>query len=140
MLTTAYQRLGREAGRADTVYQVLEVIRDGLPVIFFERGAELLGVTRQDYASLIGLRLSEVQLAKRRDFRLSSSSSERILMISDMAIQCDDYFGNTDKRNSWLNRPNLSLGNATPLSVCDTALGISLVIDTITRMKIGFAA
>lgn len=140
MLTTAYQRLGGEAGRSDTVYRVLEVIRDGLPMIFFDRGAELLGVTHQVYASLIGLRLSQVQLAKKRDFRLSSSSSERILMISDMAIQCDDYFGDVEKRNRWLNRPNLTLGNVAPLSICDTAMGINLVNDTITRMKIGFAA
>ncbi|GMQ45047.1 antitoxin Xre/MbcA/ParS toxin-binding domain-containing protein [Vibrio sp. 10N] len=140
MLTVAYQRLGGEESSADTVYQVVEVIRDGLPVIFFERGTELLGVTRQDYASLIGLRLSEVQLAKKRNIRLSSSSSERILMISNLVILCDDYFGDIEKRNRWLNRPNLTLGNMPPLAICDTAMGISLVNDIITRMKLGFAA
>jgi putative toxin-antitoxin system antitoxin component (TIGR02293 family) len=141
MPTTAYQRLGGEAGREDTtVYQALEVIRDGLPVIFFERGAELLGVSRQDYASLIGLSLSQIQRAKKRNIRLSSTASERILMISNLVILSDNYFGDPEKRDRWLHRPNLNLGNSTPLSVCDTTMGIRLVSDIITRMTHGFSA
>lgn len=140
MLTTVYQKLGGERGKADTVYQALDVIRDGLPVQFFEQGMKLLGVNRKDYASLVGLSQSQVQRAKKGNFRLNSSSSERILLISNMVIQCDAYFGDIEKRNRWLNRPNLTLGNVTPLSICDTTMGISLVNDIITRMKLGFAA
>ncbi|MBE3707603.1 DUF2384 domain-containing protein [Vibrio parahaemolyticus] len=77
---------------------------------------------------------------KKANMRLSPASSEHVLMLTDLVVQCDSYFDDIEKRNHWLNCPNLSLGNATPISICDTAMGIKLVSEAIVKLKSGFVA
>lgn len=120
--------------------QSLVVIRDGLPVLFFEKGREHLSVSKSVYAQLIGVSLSSIQRMKKANIRLSPASSEHVLMLTDLVVQCDSYFDDIEKRNHWLNCPNLSLGNATPISICDTAMGIKLVSEAIVKLKSGFVA
>ncbi|HCH2722955.1 TPA: DUF2384 domain-containing protein [Vibrio parahaemolyticus] len=120
--------------------QSLVVIRDGLPVLFFEKGREHLSVSKSVYAQLIGVSLSSIQRMKKANMRLSPASSEHVLMLTDLVVQCDSYFDDIEKRNHWLNCPNLSLGNATPISICDTAMGIKLVSEAIVKLKSGFVA
>lgn len=140
MFSTAYQLLGGQASTMNNPLQSLVVIRNGFPISFFEKGMEHLCISKGDYAYLIGVSLSRIQHMKKTNMRLGSASSERILMLSELVVQCDIYFNNTEKRNYWLSRPNVSLGNVTPISICDTAMGIKLVSETITKLKYGFVA
>lgn len=140
MFSTAYQLLGGEVRNMSNPLQSLVVIRDGLPVLFFEKGREHLSVSKSVYAQLIGVSLSSIQRMKKANMRLSPASSEHVLMLTDLVVQCDSYFDDIEKRNHWLNCPNLSLGNATPISICDTAMGIKLVSEAIVKLKSGFVA
>ncbi|EGR3414616.1 antitoxin Xre/MbcA/ParS toxin-binding domain-containing protein [Vibrio parahaemolyticus] len=140
MFSRAYQLLGGEVRNMSSPLQSLVVIRDGLPVLFFEKGREHLSVSKSVYAQLIGVSLSSIQRMKKANMRLSPASSEHVLMLTDLVVQCDSYFDDIEKRNHWLNCPNLSLGNATPISICDTAMGIKLVSEAIVKLKSGFVA
>ena len=140
MFSRAYQLLGGEVRNMSNPLQSLVVIRDGLPVLFFEKGREHLSVSKSVYAQLIGVSLSSIQRMKKANMRLSPASSEHVLMLTDLVVQCDSYFDDREKRNHWLNCPNLSLGNATPISICDTAMGIKLVSEAIVKLKSGFVA
>ncbi|EPU6119339.1 antitoxin Xre/MbcA/ParS toxin-binding domain-containing protein [Vibrio parahaemolyticus] len=140
MFSKAYQLLGGEVRNMSNPLQSLVVIRDGLPVLFFEKGREHLSVSKSVYAQLIGVSLSSIQRMKKANVRLSPASSEHVLMLTDLVVQCDSYFDDIEKRNHWLNCPNLSLGNATPISICDTAMGIKLVSEAIVKLKSGFVA
>ncbi|HCG7134093.1 TPA: DUF2384 domain-containing protein [Vibrio parahaemolyticus] len=140
MFSRAYQLLGGEVRNMSNPLQSLVVIRDGLPVLFFEKGREHLSVSKSVYAQLIGVSLSSIQRMKKANMRLSPASSEHVLMLTDLVVQCDSYFDDIEKRNHWLNCPNLSLGNATPISICDTAMGIKLVSEAIVKLKSGFVA
>ncbi|EJO9911436.1 DUF2384 domain-containing protein [Vibrio parahaemolyticus] len=140
MFSRAYQLLGGEVRNMSSPLQSLVVIRDGLPVLFFEKGREHLSVSKSVYAQLIGVSLSSIQRMKKANIRLSPASSEHVLMLTDLVVQCDSYFDDIEKRNHWLNCPNLSLGNATPISICDTAMGIKLVSEAIVKLKSGFVA
>ncbi|MFM2593540.1 antitoxin Xre/MbcA/ParS toxin-binding domain-containing protein [Vibrio harveyi] len=140
MFSKAYQLLGGEVRNMSNPLQSLVVIRDGLPVLFFEKGREHLSVSKSVYAQLIGVSLSSIQRMKKANMRLSPASSEHVLMLTDLVVQCDSYFDDIEKRNHWLNCPNLSLGNATPISICDTAMGIKLVSEAIVKLKSGFVA
>ncbi|KIF51455.1 antitoxin Xre/MbcA/ParS toxin-binding domain-containing protein [Vibrio owensii] len=140
MFSKAYQLLGGEVRNMSNPLQSLVVIRDGLPVLFFEKGREHLSVSKSVYAQLIGVSLSSIQRMKKANVRLSPASSEHVLMLTDLVVQCDSYFDDIEKRNHWLNCPNLSLGNATPISICDTAMGIKLVSEAIVKLKSGLVA
>ena len=139
VFSTAYQLLGREVRNMSNPLQSLVVIRDGLPVLFSKkRGAPKC--FQSVYAQLIGVSLISIQRMKRANMQLSPASSEHVLMLTDLVVQCDSYFDDIEKRNHWLNCPNLSLGNATPISICDTAMGIKLVSEAIVKLKSGFVA
>ena len=140
MFSKAYQLLGGEVRNMSNPLQSLVIIRNGLPVLFFEKGREHLSVSKSVYAQLIGVSLSSIQRMKKANVRLSPASSEHVLMLTDLVVQCDSYFDDIEKRNHWLNCPNLSLGNATPISICDTAMGIKLVSEAIVKLKSGFVA
>lgn len=140
MFARAYQLLGGEVRNMSNPLQSLVIIRNGLPVLFFEKGREHLSVSKSVYAQLIGVSLSSIQRMKKANVRLSPASSEHVLMLTDLVVQCDSYFDDIEKRNHWLNCPNLSLGNATPISICDTAMGIKLVSEAIVKLKSGLVA
>ncbi|MGR6833779.1 antitoxin Xre-like helix-turn-helix domain-containing protein [Aliivibrio salmonicida] len=136
MFSIAYQLLGGKVCNMSNPLQSLVVIRNGLPMSFFDKGMEHLCVSKEDYARLIGVNLRSIQRMKQKkaNMRLSPASSEHILMLADLVVQCDSYFDSIEKRNHWLNRPNESLESVAPISICDTAMGIKLVSETITKL------
>ncbi|MHA2938040.1 type II RES/Xre toxin-antitoxin system antitoxin [Vibrio sp. RC27] len=140
MYSTAYQSLGGKKSDMSNVAQSLAMIRNGLPVSVLDNGTEQLGVTKQEYALLIGENLRNIQRKTKANGKLSSASSEHVLMLAELVNQCDKYFGDTEKRKRWFQRPNVSLGNVTPISICDTVTGIKLVSETITKLTYGFSA
>ncbi len=140
MYEHAYQMLGGNKAEMATVASSLALIRQGLPVSTLENGTELLGVTKTVYAHLIGVNLRSVQRKHQTDGKLSPASSEHALMLAEMVRQADEYFSEREATLRWLNRSSVALGSASPLSICDTVTGISLVIEEINRLKHGFTA
>ncbi len=140
MYAAAYQLLGGKRSEMNSVNASLAKIREGLPATMFENGTELLGITKAEYADLIGENLRNLQRKIKSEGKLSPASSEHALMLTELVRQADQYFSDPEKRKRWFNRPNIALGNVSPISVCDTVTGIQLVSDEINKLKYGFTA
>ncbi|WP_050922538.1 antitoxin Xre-like helix-turn-helix domain-containing protein, partial [Vibrio harveyi] len=121
MFGAAYEMLGGDKRKAQSVIDSLKIIRQGLPVETLDRGMLTLGLTKTDYAKIIGVNLRTFQRKmKEPNATLSPTASEHALMLADMVIKADEYFGDCDATFRWLNKPSLVFENETPLSFCDT--------------------
>ncbi|MCG9692026.1 DUF2384 domain-containing protein [Vibrio sp. Isolate22] len=142
MFSVAYAMLGGEKSKAQSVIDCLKIIRQGLPVETLDRGMLTLGLTKTDYAKIIGVNLRTLQRKmKEPNAKLSPTASEHALMLAaDMVKEADEYFGDRDAALRWLNKPSLVFENEAPLSLCDTKTGIILVTEEINKLKFGYMA
>jgi putative toxin-antitoxin system antitoxin component (TIGR02293 family) len=141
MFSAAYEMLGCEKRNAQSVIDSLKIIRQGLPVETMDRGMLTLGLTKTDYAKIIGVNLRTLQRKmKEPSATLSPTASEHALMLADMVKEADEYFGDRDATLHWLNKSSLVFENETPLSLCDTKIGIILVTEEINKLKYGYTA
>jgi putative toxin-antitoxin system antitoxin component (TIGR02293 family) len=141
MYSSAYEMLGGDKRQAHSVSDSLNIIRQGLPVGTLDKGMVILGLSKTEYAKIIGVNLRSLQRKmKEPNATLSPTSSEHALMLTDMVKQADEYFGDRDATLRWLNKPSVVFGKETPLSLCDTVTGINLVTEEINKLKYGFTA
>lgn len=145
MYNSAYALLGgsitAQPNSPDNLAENLSLVRNGLPVEMVDKGMQLLGVNKTEYARLIGVNVRSLQRkSKDDDARLSPMSSEHVLLLADMLNNSINYFGERDKALAWLDRKNIALGDVTPLSICDTVAGINMVNETLNKLKYGFTA
>ncbi|HBC3976574.1 MULTISPECIES: antitoxin Xre/MbcA/ParS toxin-binding domain-containing protein [Vibrio] len=141
MFSAAYEMLGGEKRKAHSVSESLKIIRQGLPVGMLDRGMLVLGLTKTEYAKIIGVNLRTLQRKmKEPNATLSPTASEHALMLTDIVIEADEYFGDRDATLRWLNKPSLVFDKETPLSLCDTITGIILVTEEINKLKYGYTA
>ncbi|EGQ8060788.1 DUF2384 domain-containing protein [Vibrio parahaemolyticus] len=141
MFSAAYEMLGGEKRKAQSVIDSLKIIRQGIPVEMLDRGMLILGLTKTDYAKIIGVNLRTLQRKmKEPNATLSPTVSEHALMLADMVKEADEYFCDRDATLRWLNKPSLVFENETPLSLCDTKTGIILVTEEINKLKYGYTA
>ncbi|EJE8546560.1 DUF2384 domain-containing protein [Vibrio vulnificus] len=141
MFSAAYEMLVGEKHKAHSVSDSLKIIRQGLPVGALDRGMLILGLTKTEYAKIIGVNLRTLQRKmKEPNATLSPTASEHALILAGMVKEADEYFGDRDATLRWLNKPSLVFENETPLSFCDTITGIILVTEEINKLKYGYTA
>jgi putative toxin-antitoxin system antitoxin component (TIGR02293 family) len=63
-----------------------------------------------------------------------NDSAQRILRISELA---ERVFGNLDKAQRWLRKPNRSMNGVVPIDLLESETGARLVEDAITRIDYG---
>lgn len=140
MYCTAYEMLGGEQCDVQAPISSIELInglRRGLTVGMLEKAAQLLGMEQAQLAELIGLNPHYI---RRNDYRLPAKQSEHTLMIIDILVQGERYFGERERVLKWLNESNRALGSTSPASLLDTVTGINTVSETLTRLAHGMAA
>ncbi|MCY9845809.1 antitoxin Xre/MbcA/ParS toxin-binding domain-containing protein [Vibrio caribbeanicus] len=141
MFSAAYEVLGGEKRKAQSVIDSLKIIRQGLPVEMLDRGMLSLGLTKKDYAKMIGVNLRDLRRKmKEPNATLSPTATEHALMLADMVKEANESFGDRDATLRWLNKPRLVFENETPLLFCDTITGIILVTEEINKLKYGYTA
>lgn len=145
MYNAAYKMLGGKISVTNEspnfLAENLSLVRNGLPIEMVDKGMELLGVNKSEYARLIGVNVRSLQRkSKDADARLSPMSSEHVLLLADLLGNSIEYFGDREKALAWLDRKNIALGDVTPLSICDTVAGINVVNATLNKLRYGFTA
>lgn len=69
--------------------------------------------------------------------KFNQSTSERILLLSDVVTYGRDVFGDSTLFTEWLKTPSEALGNVTPLSIMDTLYGIEEIKKELERIAHG---
>lgn len=120
--------------------ELLAQIEAGLPYEAFERFRLNLGLTAEELAMLVQIKLRT--LARRRaKGRLTPEESDRLLRAARVVGRALALFeGNLSAARAWLSAPALALGSRTPEDVASTDLGAREVENLIGRLEHGIVS
>jgi putative toxin-antitoxin system antitoxin component (TIGR02293 family) len=111
----------------------IELVRRGLPFPAFQCVTSHLDLSLKDVQDF--LRLSGRTLYRRKDQRLDPFESERVMRLARVASRALKFFGHRDRALHWLTSPNRALLGEKPLTLLDTDLGASQVLEVLGRLE-----
>jgi putative toxin-antitoxin system antitoxin component (TIGR02293 family) len=116
--------------------QVVERVREGLPMAEFEALREMLGLGAEELAG--HLAISRSTLARRRKSgRLDMLESDRLVRFARLLARAREVFGGAEAARSWLRAPARALGHTAPLAYAQTEVGGREVEDVLGRIEHG---
>ena len=120
----------------DTPLDLVTLTRRGLRKKALINLGQILELTIADLANLLPVTKRTIQRKAPDDF-LNSAVSEQIILISELTDKGIETFGSADTFKKWLKTKNTALNGYTPLNLLDTAIGIQMVEDVLTRLSYG---
>lgn len=118
-------------------FDYVELIREGLPFESLAAAAKALDLSEDQV--LAALRIPKRTAARRKaaNERLRATESERLLRLARAMATATDVLGDRKEAAGWLQRPHPVLGDASPISLLDTDIGLQKVLDILSRIEYG---
>lgn len=137
MLVTAAQSASEVLGvRAVSTDDLIETLREGLPVSSFEALQTRLGWSRGVLAEV--LRIPERTLMRRfQQGRFNLEESQRLLRLARIVASGEELFSRSHRLGEWLREPVRGLGERRPVDYLDTDLGAEAVETLLMRLLHG---
>jgi putative toxin-antitoxin system antitoxin component (TIGR02293 family) len=114
--------------------EFVERIEQGLPVRAADALLELGDLSEADLDEVVPRRT--LSHARKRG-RFSAEQSDRIVRAARIYSRAHEVFGDREKANRWMRRPNRVLEGKTPLSLLRTSSGSELVEAILDRIAYG---
>lgn len=117
-------------------YEKIDAIKNGISKEELEALKDQSGL---DYDALaVVLNVTKATLhGKKGKAKFDQYISERIFLLADIYSYGYEVFGDKEKFNRWMKKPNTSLGGITPVSMIDTLYGIEEIKHLIGRIAYG---
>ncbi len=124
-------------GSAQSDFELIEVIREGLPVQVMSHVVASSDVSEEEICK--GLRIAKRTAARRKasDGRLKASESELIYRFSKVMVTATEVLGSRDKAKQWVLTENVALAGNRPIDLLDTGIGFGDVMDVLQRIEHG---
>ncbi|WP_044131337.1 type II RES/Xre toxin-antitoxin system antitoxin [Rudanella lutea] len=116
--------------------QLIDRARQGLVGTEPGRVAGLLQVTDKEMARLLNQSVATFHRQTKLP-RLDPATSERLLLLTRLALYGATVFQDQGKFTRWLRRPLRLLDDRSPLDLLDSTTGIQLVEDMLGRIEYG---
>lgn len=138
MVTQATAHTGENTSfpQALTALQLIDRSRQGLMGAEAGRIAGLLGVTDKEMARLLNQSIATFHRQAKAG-RLDAATSERLLLLGQLASYGATVFQDQGKFTRWLGRPLRLLGDRSPLDLLDSPTGVQLIEDILGRIEYG---
>ena len=133
---TAPASLDSVAENALTPLHLIDQSRQGLTGTEAGRVAGLLAVSDKEMARLLNQSVATFHRQAKMG-KLDPVTSERLLILDQLAIYGASVFQDAGKFTRWLRRPLPLLENHSPLDLLDSSTGIQLVDDILGRIEYG---
>jgi putative toxin-antitoxin system antitoxin component (TIGR02293 family) len=117
---------------------LVPVIRKGLPLAALEAVARRAALTPMSTAESLGISRRTIARRKQKRERLDENESERVVRLARILAEVERVLG--ERGLAWLKRPCRALGGSVPLSMLDTDVGASAVLDELGRIDHGILA
>lgn len=122
---------------ADPVGAV-ERVRHGLPTGEFDALREMLGLTVEEMARMIGVSVATLSRRRARRQPLDRDHSDRLVRYARLYWLAVALFeGDETTARAWLKHPARGLGGEVPLAFAETEVGAREVEDLIGRLEHG---
>jgi len=113
-------------------------IREGYSVDVALRLQEVLGLSDERMAEILGRSRRTYRRYQSADKRLGLSESERLFRYLRLLSRAEDVFGSQEKAAWWMNEPNAALDGREPVEVALTTPGAVVVEDLLGGLEHGF--
>jgi len=130
--------LGRIAGWDDARADV--EIRQGLPVGLTAHLQDLLGLTDEEAAHLIGRSRSTYARYRNTGRNLGTAEAERAVRFARLITLAAETFGSLGEALDWMRETNYTLGDQTPYVLAETDPGARVVRDLLIGFQHGHPA
>lgn len=133
-----YQRTGTLNSGNRVV--LLAIVRDGVKYHSFEALLSKYPFSIEDWSNYLHLSERTLQRYKKESKTFDSLQSEKILQIMMLYQRGVEVFGDSSNFDLWLSIPCVALGAIAPKDLLDTAFGIALIEEELTRIEHGVLA
>jgi putative toxin-antitoxin system antitoxin component (TIGR02293 family) len=123
-------------GNRLSALQLIDRSRQGLVGTEAGQIASLLAITDKEMARLLNQSVATFHRQAKAG-RLDAATSERLLLLNQLATYGATVFQDQGKFTRWLRRPLRLLGERSPLDLLDSPTGIQLVDDILGRIEYG---
>jgi putative toxin-antitoxin system antitoxin component (TIGR02293 family) len=113
-------------------------IREGYPVEVAVRLQEVLDLSDERMAEILGRSRRTYRRYRNAEKRLGLSESERLFRYLRLLSRAEEVFGDREKAAWWMNEPNAALDGRVPVEVALTAPGAEIVEDLLGGLEHGF--
>ncbi|MEK7954285.1 type II RES/Xre toxin-antitoxin system antitoxin [Luteolibacter soli] len=115
---------------------MIEKVRDGLPMSEFHALRDMLGLSEERLAGLLGL--SRATLHRRKvGGTLDRAASDRLVRYARLLGRAEVALGGVESARSWLAAPALAFHGECPLDFADTEVGAREVEALLGRIEHG---
>ena len=125
-----------ELGLAGRPSELIDAVKEGLPVRTFRAVAAALDVSEATLAGLAGISGTTLTRRKKAGF-LHTEESERVLRLARLLHRAAEVFGSRDDAAAWLKDRNPALGHVAPLEFAETEIGAREVENLLGRIEYG---
>lgn len=111
-------------------------VRDGLPLVEFHATREMLGVSEERLATLLGMSRATLHRRKKSG-QLGRAESDRLVRYARLFSRASEALGGVAGARSWLVSPARAFHGECPLDFADTEIGAREVEALLGRLEHG---
>lgn len=115
---------------------LVERVRDGLPMVEFEAARDLLKISEERIAGLLGMSRATLHRRKKAG-ALDRTESDRLVRYARLVSRACSALGGLPGARSWLLAPAVAFGGECPLDYADTEIGAREVEALLGRLEHG---
>lgn len=123
-------------GAPASAEDLLARVREGLPFAAATAVMDRYGIPRDGLCAILHLSRRNF-LRRRTQGRLSADESDRLYRLARVLAHANRVFEDLAASADWIRTPNLALGDAPPLTLLDTDLGVEQVDQVLGRIEHG---
>lgn len=115
---------------------MINIARIGLTVESLYHFASQVSLSKEKLAYLLNTSTRNLRRYSEGE-KLSSSVSEKLLLLAEIYQKGIKIFGSIDLFNEWLEEANLQFGNRKPIQILDTFIGYRLIVEELIKIEHG---
>ena len=117
--------------------QMIAKIRSGLKPASVERLAKTIGLPEGTMLSHLAIAPRTVQRHRQKKTALGQGDSDRLYRAAHVLARASETLGDAKRASQWMVTPNRALSGDSPLSLLDTVVGESRVMELLLRIDHG---
>jgi putative toxin-antitoxin system antitoxin component (TIGR02293 family) len=127
---------GESVLREPEAAYIISHVRDGLPMAEFQAAREMLGLSEERLASLLGMSRATLHRRKKSG-HLDRTESDRLVRYARLFSRASAALGGAAGARSWLVAPARAFKGECPLDFADTEIGAREVEALLGRIEHG---
>lgn len=132
--TTAFRGADLLGLSPPTEIEYLERVDRGLPTHSIDRFMRATSLSETGMDAIIPRR---TRIRQRQRERLTPEQSDRLARAADVYALAYEVFGDQERANGWMQRPNPALGGEAPIALLRSSTGTTMVEEILVRIAHG---